>query len=69
MVFVYIIDRDGEFDVFSDLADAREAAETLGIPYVEQAVFESSTHPERAGSPITRGCPDRRGSSVTITPG
>ena len=31
MMFAYIIDRDGEFDVFSYLTDVREASEILGI--------------------------------------
>ncbi len=42
-MFVYIIDRDGELDVYADLNDAEEAAEIMGgAEVVEQAVFDPS---------------------------
>lgn len=52
--FVYVIDHDGELDVFSDLDDAREASDILGVPYVEQPIFQATADLPGSGNATTR---------------
>ena len=64
-MFVYIIDRDGELDVYADHRDAERAQEILhgrsdaedecGYPIVEQAVFASTSDKlDDAGTPTSQ---------------
>jgi hypothetical protein len=62
-MFVYVIDRDGEIDVYASIYDAEEASAIVGRPYVEQVVFPpSSTDDAREPWQRTRSWLDELGA-------